>query len=56
MAKASSFADKAAKAQKKKEELINVKIVEAYFDEKKKSYKYRNRFVKVKALDELAKI
>lgn len=56
MAKASSFADKAAKAQKKKEELINVKIVEAYFDDKKKTYKYKNRFVKVKTLDELAKI
>ncbi len=56
MAKASSFAEKAAKAQKKKEEMINVKIVEAYFDDKKKTYKYKNRFVKVKTLDELAKI
>lgn len=56
MAKASSFADKAAKAQKRKDELINVKIVEAYFDEKKKTYKFKNRFVKVKSVDELAKI
>lgn len=56
MAKSSSFAEKAAKAQRKKDELINVKIVEAYFDEKKKSYKYKNKFVKVKTLDELAKI
>lgn len=56
MAKASSFADKAAKAQRKKDELINVKIVEAYFDDKKKTFKYKNRFVKVKTLDELAKI
>lgn len=56
MAKTASFADKAAKAQKKKDELINVKIVEAYFDEKKRTYKYKNRFVKVKTLDELAKI
>ncbi|MCX8057479.1 MAG: hypothetical protein N3F03_07725 [Ignavibacteria bacterium] len=56
MAKASSFADKAAKAQKKKDELINVKIVEAYFDDKKKTYRYKNRFIKVKTLDELAKI
>jgi hypothetical protein len=56
MAKTASFADKAAKAQKKKDELINVKIVEAYFDEKKKSYKFKNRFVKVKTLDQLAKI
>lgn len=56
MAKTASFADKAAKAQKKKDELINVKIVEAYFDEKKGTYKYKNRFVKVKTLDELAKI
>lgn len=56
MAKASSFADKAAKAQKRKDELINVKIIEAYFDEKKKTYKFKNRFVKVKSVDELAKI
>lgn len=56
MAKASSFADKAAKAQKRKDQLINVKIVETYFDEKKKSYKFKNRFVKVKSVDELAKI
>jgi len=56
MAKASSFAEKAAKAQRKKDELINVKVVEAYFDEKKKSYKFKNRFVKVKTIDELAKI
>ncbi len=56
MAKASSFAEKAAKAQRKKDELINVKIVEAYFDDKKKTYKYKNKFVKVKTLDELAKI
>ncbi len=56
MAKASSFADKAAKAQKRKDELINVKIVEAYFDQKKKTYKFKNRFVKVKSVDELAKI
>jgi len=56
MAKASSFAEKAAKAQKKKDELINVKIVEAYFDEKKKSYKFKNRLIKVKTLDELAKV
>lgn len=56
MAKVSSFAEKAAKAQRKKDELINVKIVEAYFDDKKKTYKYKNKFVKVKTLDELAKI
>ncbi len=56
MAKATSFADKAAKAQRKKDELINVKIVEAYFDDKKKTYKYKNRFIKVKSLDELTKI
>lgn len=56
MAKVSSFADKAAKAQRRKDELINVKIVEAYFDEKKKSYKFKNRFIKVKTLDELAKV
>lgn len=56
MAKASSFADKAAKAQKKKDELINVKVVEAVFDENKKTYKFKNRFVKVKTLDEIGKI
>lgn len=56
MAKVQSFADKAAKSAKKKEELINVKIVETYFDKDKKSYKFNNRRIKVKDVADLANI
>jgi len=56
MAKATSFAEKAAKSQRKKEELISVKVVETVFDQSKKSYKFNYKFLKVKDLSELAKV
>ncbi|MBU2447072.1 MAG: hypothetical protein KJ666_16085 [Bacteroidetes bacterium] len=56
MAKVTSFAEKAAKSLRKKEELISVKVVEAVFDQNKKSYKFNNKYVKVKELAELAKV
>ncbi len=55
MAKVQSFADKAAKSARKKEELVNVKVIETVYDKDKKSYKFNQKFVKVKSVDDLAK-
>ncbi len=56
MAKATTFAEKAAKSQKKKDELINVKIVETVFNNDKKSYKFNYRYIKIKDINELSKV
>ncbi len=56
MAKATSFAEKAAKSQRKKVELISVRVVETVFDQSKKSYKFNYKYVKVKDLNELSKV
>jgi hypothetical protein len=56
MARATTFAEKAAKSQRKKEELISVRVVETVFDQQKKSYKFNYKYVKVKDLIELAKV
>lgn len=55
MAKVQSFADKAAKSAKKKEEMVTVKVIETYFDKDKKSFKFNNKRIKVKDVADLAK-